>query len=72
MFSHSPTGLAIIFLYYTLIIGSGIIVILRDPAALEYVLRAEGEYPVRDDVMSSRMTCLFTKKAQLPVSFTFK
>lgn len=45
------------------------VVVIRDPASIEYILRAEGKYPVRDLGASDRYAWLFKHKSKETIPF---
>lgn len=43
------------------------VVVLKDPNVLEYIIRAEGKYPVRDNLFSEKLAWLYRNRLkQLP------
>lgn len=54
-----------IVLHYTYIDSN--VVVLKDPNVLEYIIRAEGKYPVRDNLFSEKLAWLYRNRLkQLP------
>ncbi len=53
-------------------IGSNYMVILKDPASIENVLRTEGRYPVRDTMFSANTAWLIKHRAKAPVIFSLE
>lgn len=44
----------------------------KDPASIEYVLRAEGEYPVRDVLVTKHFAWLYRNRAKQEPNFVFE
>ena len=47
-----------------LIIPGSSIVVVKDPDTIEYVLRAEGKYPSRDDIVTKNIAWLYKNRSK--------